>query len=113
MSAPNKKLISATNTTYSSLNPSGDLYFPFKGANGPTIFLRGSTFSLLPHCTPLFMPGSPSMLHAFLYAQYLSILSLCFPALYLSSIFRKCSVSVLRKPTKLNKGTEKPQLEPT
>lgn len=42
-----------------------------RGACGPTIFLMGLTASVLPVSTPRFIPGRPSMLHAFLNAQYL------------------------------------------
>lgn len=44
----------------------------FSGAHGPIIFSIGSTFLVCAVATPRCIPGRPSMLTAFLYAQYLA-----------------------------------------
>lgn len=48
-----------------------DDFFKAVVAYGPTIFLIGGTSSLFAVSTPLFIPGRPSILSEFLYAQYL------------------------------------------
>lgn len=117
------KLTIAMIAVFSRAKPAEPAPFKlFLGANGPTIFLIGSTFSFLPNSSPFFMAGSPSILHAFLYAQYLTrrvspssrfllgqseyagtylvMPSFSLPALNFSSFFRKWSFRMERWPLK-------------
>lgn len=69
-SAPNIRLANAIITAVSIATPLRTFWL-FFGASGPTIFFTGSTFSFLAISRPCFIPGRPSMLYAFLAAQYL------------------------------------------
>lgn len=80
---PIRKLTTVTRPTWPTVRLDGadeevlengnhwDPYVGSGGAFGPTIFLRGTTFSARPVSCPIFMLGKLSMLKAFLYAQYL------------------------------------------